>query len=149
MASPPMLLTREVEDPMASYSVHETGINEALQFKWIESEKAGRDLGQVAINAWVRQHWNGFLRAKWLEHLEGRAFWIELDQDDFGLLNRAFLECPLKDDVLSLLKCGKENLDVICWALDKGQDTDRLIKLLEGLDINSRRIEFELFRRLA
>ena len=41
---------------------------EADRFKWIESEKAGRDLGEGAIKRWVQDHWWGYLRARWLEH---------------------------------------------------------------------------------
>ena len=149
MASPPMLMTREVEDPMVRHSVQESGIVEALRYKWIESERAGRDLGESAICCWVRHHWNGFLRAKWLEHLEGKAFWVELDQDDFGLLQHSFLDCPIKEEVLYRLKCGEENLDVITWAIDERQDVKMLIDLLEALDINSRRIEFQFLKRLA
>ena len=71
-------------------SLHKCGEEEALRFKWIESEKAGCDLGETAIRAWIGQHWRGFLRHRWLEHLQGKTFWIELDQRDFGLLRRAF-----------------------------------------------------------
>jgi hypothetical protein len=145
-SSPPM---SEVVLPMIRYSVHEFGIVEALRYKWIESEKAGRDLGDSAIRNWVRHHWNGFLRARWLEHLEGRTFWVELDQDDYGLLQHAFLEYPLIEDVLYRLKCGEENLDLIVWALDEGHDVDQLIEILESLDINSRRIECLFSVRLA
>ena len=67
-------------------SLHQRGEEEAQRFKWIESEKAGRDLGETAIRTWIGQHWNGFLRHRWLEHLQGKTFWIELDPGDFGLL---------------------------------------------------------------
>ena len=70
-------------------SLHECGEEEARRFKWIESEKAGRDLGETAIRTWIGQHWNGFLRQRWLEHLQGKTFWIELDQGDFGLLQHS------------------------------------------------------------
>jgi hypothetical protein len=145
-SSPPM---PGVVLPMIRHSVHEFGIVEALRYKWIESEKAGRDLGETAIRTWVRQHWNGFLRARWLEHLEGKTFWVELDQDDYGLLQHAFVEYPLIEDVLDRLKCGEENLDLIVWALDEGHDIDQLIEILESLDINSRRIECLFCVRLA
>jgi hypothetical protein len=145
-SSPPM---PEVVLPMIRHSVHEFGIVEALRYKWIESEKAGRDLGETAIRTWVRHHWNGFLRARWLEHLEGKTFWVELDQDDYGLLQHTFLEYPLIEDVLDRLKCGHENLDLIVWALDEGHDVDQLIEILESLDINSRRIECLFCVRLA
>ena len=87
---------------------------EILKHKWIESEKAGRDLGEWAIRCWVREHWNGFLRERWLEHLQGRNFWIELDHNDFGLLQRVFDNSDLLDEVLWRLKNNWENLDVIC-----------------------------------
>src|SRR5690349_19601456 len=78
--------------------------NEAAIFKWIESEKAGRDLGEWAIKRWVQDHWCGYLRAKWLEHLQGKCFWIELDRGDYGLLLRAFQEQrALLDQILNRL----------------------------------------------
>lgn len=40
-------------------------INEMEKYKWIESEKAGKDLGEFAINEWIckyakrfREDWN-------------------------------------------------------------------------------------------
>lgn len=122
-------------------SVHRIGEEEAQKHKWIESEKAGRDLGEWAIRGWVREHWNGFLRARWLEHLQGRTFWIELDHDDYGLLQREFRESALIDDILSMLKVGHENLNVLNWAIDHDLPMDEVLEILETLDINSRRIE--------
>jgi hypothetical protein len=122
---------------------------EALRHKWIESEKAGRDLGEWAIRCWVREHWNGFLRERWLEHLQGRAFWIELDHDDFGLLQRAFQDSPLIELILHRLIAGQENLDVINWAIDADLPMEHVLDILETLDINSRRIECHLDRRLS
>ena len=130
-------------------SVHEGGAVEAQRHKWIESEKAGRDLGEWAIRCWVRQHWNGFLREKWLEHLEGRTFWIELDHDDFGLLQRSFRDSDLIAEILDRLKSGQENLEVLNWAIDEGQSMREILEILETLDINSRRIECLLETRLS
>ena len=76
-------------------SVFVDGEQEALRFKWIESEKAGFDLGETAIRRWVQCHWWGYLRARWLEHLQGKRFWVELDRGDFGLLQRKFVENTL------------------------------------------------------
>src|SRR5665213_3192787 len=44
-------------------SVYDDGEQEALRYKWIESEKAGHDLGETAIRRWVQNHWWGYLRA--------------------------------------------------------------------------------------
>jgi hypothetical protein len=135
--------------PSARLSVRDHGEQEAKRHKWIESEKAGRDLGEWAIRCWVREHWNGFLRARWLEHLQGRAFWIELDHNDFGLLQREFQDSPLINEIVGRLKVGQENLNILVWALDSHLPMDEVLQILEALDINSRRIEFLLDSRLA
>jgi hypothetical protein len=122
-------------------SVYVDGEQEALKYKWIESEKAGRDLGEAAIRSWVRHHWWGYLRARWLEHLQGKRFWIELDRGDFGLLERSFQENTLLlDRILDRIKDGQENLDIICWAHEWGIAIEPVIQILEALDINSRRL---------
>jgi len=122
---------------------------EAERHKWIESEKAGRDLGEAAMRCWVREHWNGFLRERWLEHLQGWAFWIELDHDDFGLLERAFRGSELIEEILEHLKVGKENLDILNWAIDNHLPMCEVLEFLETLDMNSRRIECQFLSRLS
>ena len=122
-------------------SVYADGEQEALRYKWIESEKAGHDLGEAAIRRWVQNHWWGYLRARWLEHLQGKRFWVELDRGDFGLLLRKFHDNTLLlDRILDRLKSGKENLDIILWALDWAVPTSDVLEILEALDINSRRL---------
>lgn len=122
-------------------SVYLDSRREVDVFKWIESEKAGYDLGEVAIRRWVQQHWNGYLRARWLEHLEGRCFWVELDRGDFGLLKNHFLDCQLLlDRILDRLKAGQENLDVILWALDWKIPIPQTLDILHALNINCRRL---------
>jgi hypothetical protein len=71
-------------------SVYKECIEEENRHKWIESEKAGYDLGEGCIQRWVSEHWSGYLRARWVEHLQGKCFWVELDRGDFGLLQREF-----------------------------------------------------------
>ena len=131
----------EGENPPERASVYADGEQEALRYKWIESEKAGHDLGESAIRRWVQNHWWGYLRARWLEHLQGKRFWVELDRGDFGLLQRKFQEHTLLlDRILDRLKAGQENLDIILWAQDWGIDSSAVITILEALDINSRRL---------
>ena len=141
--------TSDVVRPSIRYSVHEWCEAEAQRHKWIESEKAGRDLGNWAILCWIRFHWNGFLRERWLEHLQGRTFWYELDRDDYGLLQRAFRGSEVIEEILDRLKSGAENLDVLNWAIDTNQPMDEVLEILEKLDINSRRIECLLQYRLC
>lgn len=114
------------------------------QFKWIESERAGYDLGESAVRRWVTDHWRGYLRARWLEHLQGKRFWIELDRGDFGLLSRAFAtDTDLLNAILEQLKAGQENLDVLCWAARQRIPSDPVLRILEALDINSRRLLYK------
>ena len=117
-------------------------IEEENKHKWIESEKAGYDLGEGCVKRWVREHWRGYLRAKWVEHLQGKCFWIELDRGDFGLLQRKFqAQTELLDIILNQLAAGKENLDVITWAIHNKIATDPVSEILEALDVNSQRLE--------
>lgn len=126
---------------MEKSSVYVESEHEALRYKWIESEKAGHDLGEAALRRWVREHWWGYLRARWIEHLEGKRFWIELDRGDFGLLQKRFQEYALLlDRILDRLKAGQENLDIIRWAHDFGIPCKDVLMILEVLDINSRRL---------
>jgi hypothetical protein len=129
--------------------VHDASVVEAERYKWIESEKAGRDLGEWAIRSWVRKHWNGYLRARWLEHLEGRTFWIELDHDDYGLLKNEFQNSTVFVGIVERLKAGWENLEIFCWAHDHNLPRQEVLDILKMLDINSRRIECQLEDRLC
>ena len=122
-------------------SLHRCGEEEAQRYKWIESEKAGRDLGETAIRRWIGEHWNGFLRHRWLEHLQGKTFWIELEHQDFGLLRTAFQASPLIDPIVDHLKHGRENLDIIQWALINHVPMNDVHEILLALDVNSGRIE--------
>lgn len=129
------------EQGLQKSSVYVECEREIDRYKWIESEKAGRDLGEVAIRRWVKDHWWGYLRARWLEHLQGRRFWVELDRGDFGLLQKAFpADALLLDRILDRIKAGQENLDILCWAHDWGLSVQPVIQILEALDINSRRL---------
>src|SRR5262249_48834436 len=64
-------------EPTEPHSIYFECKLEEQRHKWIESEKAGYDLGDLAIRQWALCHWQGFVRARWLEHLEGKRFWVE------------------------------------------------------------------------
>ncbi len=122
-------------------SVHRECIEEENKHKWIASEKAGYDLGESSVRQWVKEHWHGYLRARWVEHLQGKCFWIELDRGDFGLLQREFQnQRDLLDRILDQLAAGKENLDVLAWAVSNNIPTESVNEILAALDVNSRRL---------
>jgi hypothetical protein len=131
-------------------SVYKDCIEEENRHKWIESEKAGYDLGEGCIRRWVKEHWTGFLRARWVEHLQGKCFWVELDRGDFGLLQREFKEQQdLLDTILDQLKSGRENLHVIVWAVTSGIPLEPVHQILQALDVNSRRLMHRFERTAA
>lgn len=126
------------------HSVRQASRQEADEFKWIESQRCGRDLGEVALQMWIQKHWWGFLRARLIEHLQGSRFWMELDMEDFGLLKREFLDQqPLLNLIVSLLLGGKDNLEIILYAMDNKIPTDRVLQILERININARRLILE------
>jgi hypothetical protein len=127
--------------PPVRLSIYKESKTEADKFKWIASERAGRDLGEWAIRQWVLDHWWGYLRARWLEHLQGKCFWIELDRGDYGFLQRDFQDQKaLLETILDQLKRGQENLDIINWAVCNHLEVESVIDILTALDINSRRL---------
>lgn len=116
---------------------------EAEKHKWIESQKAGRDLGEAALRDWSRRYWWRWCRDRWIEHLSGERFWSELDQQDFGLLKRDFHpNTYLIEEITTRIKTGGENLDIIQWAQSSEQDLKQVLEILKLLDINSRRLTF-------
>jgi hypothetical protein len=126
---------------MVKQSVWADSQREIDRFKWIESEKVGYDLGEAAIRRWIRVHWCGYLRARWLEHLQGRTFWVELDRGDYGLLLSKFQEkALLLDRIVDRLIAGQENLHILLWAIDWQIPIEAVLEILEALDINSRRL---------
>lgn len=116
---------------------------EAERHKWIESEKAGRDLGDQAIHDWSRRYFRRWCRDRWIEHLDGTCYWCELDKSDFGLLKRDFHgNTELVEVIVKRIKSGGENLDIIQWVIGNDKSLDDALEILRLLDINSRRISF-------
>ncbi len=127
--------------PDERYSLFEEATKEAHRHKWIESEKAGRDIGDSAIRDWHKRYWRQFCRERWIEHLQGERFWNELDNNDFGLLQRRFHDNQeLVRRIIEKLRSGGENLDIINWSVDQSMNLDEVIEVLRILDVNSRRL---------
>jgi hypothetical protein len=133
--------------PECPMSLQRFGEEEANRFKWIQSEKEGRDLGDQAIRLWIAEHWHGFLRHHWLEHLHGTTFWIELAAVDFGVLLREFQDSPMIGQILERLKMLMENLEIIIWAREKyGQESmGEVLRFLEAIDVNACRLRCEFY----
>lgn len=132
---------RKVPDGVVAKSIFEEASREAYRHKWIESEKAGYDIGDGAIEDWHRNFWHHFVRERWIQHIRGEIFWRELDNNDFGILHKEFADSrELCDAIVSMLEKGGENLDIIQWAIDTRQDMDTVLHILGRLDLNAHRI---------
>ena len=130
------------EEGVATLSLYDNYQKEAEKYKWIVSEKAGRDLGQVAIEDWKNNYWLKWCRARWLEHLEGAVRWKELDPTQFGVLTREYKGNKLlRDRVLDRIREGWENLEILQWAIAWGIDIAEVTEILALLDLNSCRVK--------
>lgn len=124
-------------------SLDEESRREASEYKWYLSEQHGYDVGESAIRAWVHDHWPGFLRARWIEHMMGSRFWIELDRSEYGLLKKEFGEYrDTLDEIVEMLKSGGENLNIICWArrTKSPAEQEKVRQILRLLKINDHRL---------
>jgi len=112
---------------------------EIAKHKWIKSQLAGRDLGEEAVREWVQLHWSSFVRARWIEHLRGDCYWNELDSFDFDLVNRKASEKLCQ--IVEQLKQNAEQLNILSWAVDRDEDRDLILDLLDRLQINNKRLK--------
>jgi hypothetical protein len=119
---------------------------EIQRHKWLESEKARRDLGDAAITDWVRRYWWRFCRWRRIEHVEGVQRWFEFPLDDFAKAMRSILE----DDrlmlvILEMMKADRRrvmnDLEIIVWARDAGLPMERVIEILGDIHINQARLD--------
>jgi hypothetical protein len=123
-------------------SVYDAARAEAEKHKWIESQKHGCDLGDLALKDWFRTHWLPFCRSKRLEHVEGQQRWDEFAAHEFGQVSQLIVDGDLLlDRILDRMEHGYDNLEIINWALAWGLVMDRVIDLLMMIDINRARLE--------
>jgi len=123
-------------------SLYEEAVREAERHKWIESQKHGRDLGEIAIREWYRVYWHRYCRYKRMEHLGGRRRWREFPDEQFGHLYSLIVAGdPLVDLVLDRVYSGQENLEILNWAIDWGMPVQRVVDILAEIDVNRARLD--------
>jgi len=134
---------RRGADGLLAFSLTAHALAAIDRHKWIESQKAGHDLGPAAVTDWIERYWKGWTRSKLMEHLYGWRCWGAFDEHDFGLLCRTSVEHHVHREVLeqvaASLASGGENLDVINWALGADIPLDEILWLLDRIDINAKR----------
>jgi hypothetical protein len=123
-------------------SLYEEGRREALRHKWIESQKCGKDLGDSALTEWYCRYWPIFCRLKCLEHLAGCRSWSEFAPEDFGLIGTLIRdEDLLLEMILDRASEGMENLSLIIWAQEWRLPMDRVLYILEQLNLNRAQLQ--------
>ncbi len=130
-----------VESSKAELSVYEQAEKACQEHKWLESEKAGRDLGDEAVRNWSRSHWLRFYRWRFVQHLRGDVYFREFHPRSFAIVsNYHKLSRDLLEEIFNHVRDGGENLDIICWAQNQTLPTDQVIEILEAIDINHQRL---------
>jgi hypothetical protein len=141
---PVMIMDMPVDENVERRSLCEESWREACAERWYRSQDAGCDMGEHALRQWVRLHWRGFLRARWIEHMQGIRFWVELHRCEFGLLRRRDLvdARELLDEIVNQLRQGAENLDIVRWARREKTPAEQatIKELLTLININAYRL---------
>jgi hypothetical protein len=58
-----------IEEPLAELS--QSQLEEVKKYRWIESEKAGRDIGwERALTEWMQQHFPAWKRHSWKQAVD-------------------------------------------------------------------------------
>ena len=113
----------------------------ADEHKWIRSLEANRDLGPSAIKEWVDRYWIKYVKGCFYEHVRGEYLYEEFNEASYNILQVFTFRTPsLRSRIETLLREGKENLDIINWAIDAGEDLDDVIAFMERADVNACRL---------
>ena len=120
--------------------------DEIQRHKWIESEKARRDIGNAAVMDWLQRFWWRFCRWRRIEHVEGVKRWYEFSRDDFAKVMRPILENDrLMLVILEMMKADHirvmNDLEVIEWAHDAKVPMSRVLEILGEIHINVSRLD--------
>jgi hypothetical protein len=126
---------------MPHLRVYEEADKAIREHKWIESEKAGRDLGVNATRDWIDSYWRTFYRSRLVQHLRGEAFFDEFDTECFGILSERFEEVAgMLNMVLERIKEGAENLDLLRWGCQEHLPGNLLLQVLIAANLNGHRL---------
>jgi len=121
--------------------IYEEARQAIQEHRWLQSEKAGRDVGPEAARDWTRRYWLRFYRTRFVQHLRGQSFFEEFGNECFELMcGKVTASREVLDTILDKVQEGAENLELICWARQCGLPRDQVLEVLKALDINSRRL---------
>ncbi|MBM4035185.1 MAG: hypothetical protein FJ291_25870 [Planctomycetes bacterium] len=127
-------------------SLFQEALREAQKHKYLESQRAGRDLGIEGIDDWQRRFWTPWFRYHWLEHLLGLRCWEELEPWRFGRLRTLFpTHEALVAEVADLVRRGAENADILWWAAKARRELPVVMAILTEVRINEIRCSRHCF----
>lgn len=119
-------------------------LKEARRYKWDQSKKAGKDLGQKEVSNWFKKHFSSWYRDQWVKHMYGENFWKEFGEKQFNIVkNNSIPNHDLLSQIIESVNNYGENLGIIIWASKTNQKMQDVLHLLKLLNINDQRIEME------
>lgn len=123
------------------HRVYEQAVKAIQEHKWLQSEKAGRDVGPQAALEWNQRYWLRFYRERFVQHLRGEVFFEEFGIECYRLVAGGIAASrEVLDTVLDKVQEGAENLELICWARRHRLPRDQVLEILKALNINNRRL---------
>jgi hypothetical protein len=123
-------------------SLFEAAFLEARRHRWVESQNAGRDLGDPVFRDWYHRFWWAYLRYRHVEHLLGERAWLEFAASSFAVLQRSpHWETPLAQEIIELYRTGWENLNIIDHALQRAYRMDEVCDCLASINMNDARMD--------
>lgn len=109
--------------------------------KHLDWERLSYRVEETASEHWRRRYWRLWFRGRWVEHILGEKYWVEMGDENFGVMKKGRAHNPLLvRRVADRLIVGWENLGIILWAADWGLDLDEVIEILKKLNINHVRV---------
>ncbi len=131
-------------DQLARECIFELGLGEALQHKWLESQRFGEDLGLLGVRDWCQRHWFTFQRFRRIDHLLGDARVIQFTDENLGIWKgRDRKEDPLFDLILGAFVCGMENLEFVNWVEQQRLPLEEAREIFIKLDPNCVRLDYD------
>lgn len=137
-------------DLHAGHCIFDSGLVQALEHKWLESQRYGEDLGMLLVRDWCQRHWRTFQRFRRIEHLFGERRYHQFPIAEFGVWSgQVREEGSLFDFVLGAFECGMENLEFVNWARLQRLPQDEAYDLFTVLDPNCVRMDQTLILQRA
>ena len=98
-----------------------------------------------------RRFWRLWFRYRWVEHVIGEKFWIEMGAERFGILKQGRQHNPVLVSRVAdrlMYDAGLENLNIILWASDWELDLDEVVAILKRININDVRVNGQSIEHL-